>query len=56
MEDDTKEVDWNEGGHVHNWRNHIGKAVKSIWHTFSEEQRKAIIEDAEDSASYENWD
>lgn len=49
-------VDFDSGGHVHNWKNHVGENVKKIWDTFTEEQKKAIYEDAEYDASNEVWD
>jgi hypothetical protein len=48
--------DWNEGGHVHNWRNHVGERVKSAWLTFTPEQRRLLALDADDDASNENWE
>lgn len=49
-------VDWEKGGRVHNWRNHIGSATKEIWLTFNEQQKIALCKDAFESASYEPWD
>lgn len=43
-------------GKVHDWRNHVGEAVKSMWSTFSLEQRAAIAVDAYRSAYNEEWD
>lgn len=47
---------WNEGGHVHNWRNHVGENVRRIWHTLPPDVRLAIARDAEAAASAEEWD
>jgi len=47
---------WAEGGRVHNWRNHVGERAKALWHTFTDEQKAALAEDAEERAGYENWD
>lgn len=48
--------DWEAGGRVHNWRNHIGEHTKAVWPTLTENQRLAIILDADDAASNEQWD
>ena len=47
---------WEEAGKVHDWRNYVGERTKAIWHTFTQEQRRAIALDADDSASNEEWD
>jgi hypothetical protein len=36
---------------VHDWRRHIPERVREIWSTFSLEQRKALIESADDATS-----
>ena len=56
---DDKELtdtDWQEGGRVHNWRNHIGEKTKAVWNTFSIEQKRALAEDADELAGREEWD
>lgn len=47
---------WDEAGRVHDWRNHVGENVKAIWHTFTDEQKLALAEDADERASNEHWD
>jgi hypothetical protein len=47
---------WGEGGRVHNWRNHVGCRVQSIWDTFTDTQKIAIAGDADDEAGNEEWD
>lgn len=41
---------------VHDWRNHIGERTRALWHTFTDEQRKALRDDAEERAMDEVWD
>lgn len=52
----SPDLDWDEGGRVHNWRNHVGSRTKAIWNTLSDEAKVAIALDADDSASNEEWD
>jgi hypothetical protein len=47
---------WNEAGRVHDWRNHVGDAIKELWFTFTDVQKQAIWEDACERASSEHWD
>lgn len=41
---------------VHDWRNHVARHVKAIWHTFTPEQQMALAMDAEERASAEDWE
>jgi hypothetical protein len=41
---------------VHDWRNYISPAVRAMWDTFTDEQKQAIAENADDHASREEWD
>lgn len=43
-------------GRVHDWRNYISEDMIAIWHTFTDEQRKVIYENAEQIAFHEDWD
>lgn len=47
---------WDDGGRVHNWRNHVGDRVQALWDTFTDEQKIAIAGDADDAAGFEQWD
>ncbi len=47
---------WDEGGHIHNWRNHVGLRTRTIWHTLSEAAKIAIAGDADDRASAEEYE
>lgn len=48
--------DWDAGGKVHNWRNHVGDRVREMWDTFTEAQKRAIAADADAKAGEEEWD
>lgn len=48
--------EFENAGKVHDWRNHVWDAVRSIWETLSLEQRAAVAIDAKDRASNEEWD
>jgi hypothetical protein len=41
---------------VHDWRNHVGEATKSLWSTFTDEQKAAIALDSEYRANLEEWE
>ncbi len=41
---------------VHDWRNYVGEATKSLWHTFTDEQKAAIALDSDDRAGREEWE
>ena len=47
---------WNEAGRVHDWRNYISERVQKMWDTFTDEQKLALVEQANDQASQEEWD
>jgi hypothetical protein len=47
---------WSEQGRVHNWRNYISDKLKAMWDTFTDEQKAAIAESADESAMREEWD
>lgn len=49
-------IDWDEGGQVHNWRNHVGKNVRLLWDTFTAQQKIAIAHDSDDRAGAEIWE
>ena len=53
---DVVNVDWNAGGCVHNWRNHVGEQVLAIWDEIPFAIRLAIAMDAEVKAGNEEWD
>ncbi len=47
---------WDKATKVHDWRNHVSENVKALWETFTEEQKYALVEQADDQASNEHWD
>lgn len=47
---------WERASRVHDWRNHVGDAVREIWDTFTPYQRMVLAADADDRASSEQWD
>lgn len=47
---------WEEAGRVHDWRNHVGPHIKTLWGTLTPEQRRAIASDAAEDAMAEEWD
>lgn len=51
--DDPK---WGQTTRVHDWRNYVSDRIKELWDTFSREQRAALIEQADEFASREEWD
>lgn len=48
--------EWAMTTKVHDWRNHVPFEIRSIWETFSMDQRKALYEWANCLASMEEWD
>ncbi len=52
----AKDPKWDEALRVHGWRNYISEKVRSLWDTFTPEQRAALIESADDNASREEWE
>ncbi len=47
---------WEKADKVHDWRNYISDNVKAIWDTFSNIQKFALLKQADDQASREEWD
>lgn len=47
---------WDEAGRVHDWRNYIGDRTRALWHTFTPEQRFALMNDAHEQSLYEEWE
>lgn len=48
--------EFDDAGRVHDWRNYVGENVKTIWKSFTHEQRCNIAADADYLASREDWD
>ena len=53
---DYKDPRWDVCERVHCWRNYISNNLREIWDTFTDEQKAAIAESADDAASMEEWD
>lgn len=53
--DDYADPEWDNAGLVHDWKNHIGEHVQKLWESFSDEQKAAIAEHADDMAEAEEW-
>lgn len=53
---DVRDPCWTTAGKVHDWRNHVSEGVRTIWHTFTDEQVMALAADADQRAGNEEWD
>ena len=47
---------WAEAGRVHDWRNYIEEDIREMWETFTIEQKRALVKNADEIASNEEWD
>jgi hypothetical protein len=47
---------WDQAEKVHDWRNHVPDFVRTIWPSFTAEQRYALAKWADDLASAELWE
>jgi hypothetical protein len=56
MKDEYEFVDWDADSKVHNWRIYININVRQIWHTFTREQKIALVKNADALADTEEWD
>lgn len=55
-EEEFLNPDWTDTSRVHNWRNYVSDRVRQIWHTFTDEQKIALGEQAAEQSSKEEWD
>lgn len=53
---DWKDPQWHEAGKVHDWKNYAGEWLREMWHSFYDEQKKAVAASLDDVASAEEWD
>lgn len=53
---DYANPDWEKARRVHEWKNYVSERLQAVWHTFTDEQKQAIAESADDVASAEEWD
>jgi gas vesicle protein len=51
-----KKPEWDKVNKVHDWKNYISKKLADMWDTFTDEQKLAIAENAEEIANNEEWD
>jgi len=47
---------WDKARRVHDWRNYINDELRAIWHTFTDNQKQAIRNNADDLAATEEWE
>lgn len=48
--------EWSKATEIHDWRNHVPDSVKTMWNSFTLEQRRNLVEWAESLASREEWE
>jgi hypothetical protein len=53
---DWKTPEFTDYGHVHEWKNHVSKQVQAMWHSFTDDQKKALARQAQSAADQEEWD
>ena len=53
---DWSDPQWDEARSVHDWRNYINDELRAIWHTFTDEQKQAIRNNADEFAAAEEWE
>lgn len=53
---DFEKPNWETGGRVHNWKNHVSWLVQDMWSTFTIAQQFALYRQADEEASDEEWD
>ena len=49
-------MDWDAGGHVHNWQTHIGPRVRKLWQSLDDATKILLAANAQDCADNEEWD
>ncbi|MBV7502118.1 hypothetical protein [Achromobacter sp. ACM05] len=54
--DDYQSPDWGDCGKAHEWKNYVTEEVRGMWHTFSDELKKALARQSEAIADIEEWD
>lgn len=47
---------WSDAGRIHDWRNYVSKKVQDLWPSFSDEQKEALYEQADEQAGQEHWE
>lgn len=53
---DWKSPNWESAGRIHDWRNHVSEEIQDMWDTFTDEQKRALQQQAQQQAEAEEWD
>lgn len=53
---DCLDPDFENCQRVHDWKNYISDDLRFIWPTFTDEQKAAIADNADDIANGEEWE
>ena len=53
---DYRSPNWDVFTKTHNWRNYISEELRSMWESFTDEQKAAIATNAQEIADREDWD
>jgi hypothetical protein len=53
---DWENPDFNSTRKCHDWKNYACADLRAMWDTFSEPQKKAIVETLHDLADREDWE
>ena len=48
--------EWDKATRVHDWRNYVSAKMQRMWDTFTDDQKLAIAESAEEHANGEEWE
>lgn len=53
---DWESPDWQSLSVVHEWKRYVSDRVRELWHSFTDEQKIALAQQADEIASKEEWD
>lgn len=56
MESEYLSPEWATEWRVHCWMKYISDEIKQHWHSFSDDQKRMIYENADELAMKEDWD
>ncbi|MEM9354629.1 MAG: recombinase RecA [Pseudomonadota bacterium] len=56
LPNDWSQPEWGNAGRVHEWKNYVSEEVRSMWAGFTEEQKQALVRQADELAGREDWD
>ena len=54
--DEVESPDWDAASKVHDWRNHVPRELKDVWHILGYEAKLVVYAMAEDAAGREEWE